>query len=234
MRRVLACSLPLLLFACQSQTTPDAADPQKAGKKVPKPIYIGTIYQVYPAHNFALVRLARDVPKVGVTLISHPADGSNLRLGNLCVSAEKVDNTVSRMIAADIRSGTVMRGDAVYIYMDLTAQAPRTQADPAATPADAPAPAATPAPVGAGASPLASPDATTPSPSATPTPPWMADGAASVSPTPAAPTTPAASPATPSNSGSAPVRSPGAGSPDPDLPDFIKKIPDTVDGWENI
>lgn len=111
---------PILLLSCQSQRVIDGEVQEKEEKSnKPAPRYLGSIYQVYPNNNFALIRLLGPNPKPGTTLIAHPADGSSARIANLCVSNEKVNNAISRVIAADIRSGSVMKGDAVYIYRSL-------------------------------------------------------------------------------------------------------------------
>ncbi len=219
MRRLVIWALPLLLLACQNQTSPDGATTEPVKTKKPAPIYIGTIQQVYPDHNFALVRLARMVPKVGTTLISHPADGTNLRLGNLCVSAEKIDNSVSRMIAADIRGGTVVRGDAVYIYDNVLAQRPKTQTVTddiisEETPLSTDDAAFLKDPVAAVAEkqqPYEQSEDTTP--------PWFEEDTSS----------------TPAPAISSPEKLPDSKKrPDPTLPSFIEDIPDRIEDWENL
>ncbi len=217
MRRFFICALPLLLLACQNQTSPDGGEKEPTEEKKPAPIYIGTIQQVYPDHNFALVRLARMVPKTGTTLISHPADGSNLRLGNLCVSAEKIDHSVSRMIAADIRGGTVVRGDAVYIYDNVLAQRPKKQVVEEETD-----------PIDGGSSFFVDPitaatEKQVPAdPSEDTTPPWFEEDSSPTIPAPApAVTTPTTRPASKSK-------------PDPTLPSFIEDIPDRIEDWDNL
>ncbi|MFI3244318.1 MAG: hypothetical protein R3Y56_08710 [Akkermansia sp.] len=216
MRRLLILSLPLLLLACQNQTSPDGSSDDPQEEKKPAPIYIGTIQQVYPDHNFALVRLARMVPKTGTTLISHPADGTNLRLGNLCVSAEKIDNSVSRMIAADIRGGTVVRGDAVYIYDNVLAQRPKKQVITEDTPITA-----------EDAEFLADPVASVAHKQEAVqegddiTPPWFEEDS-SVAPIPAPAIT-------------APNKLPaGTKKSDPSLPSFIEDIPDRIEEWDDM
>lgn len=97
---------------------------EKQKQQEPPPVYLGTIDQVYPEKNFALVRLIAPMPEPGTTLISHPADGSMGRVGNLSVSSERVD---SLRLAADIRGGTVMRGDYVFAYKPLSEPSAKTQ-----------------------------------------------------------------------------------------------------------
>ncbi len=210
-RRVLACAMPLLLLACQNQSSPVESTRKTSKKTNPKPIYIGTVQQVYPDHNFALVRLARMVPKAGTTLISHPADGTNLRLGNLTVSAEKINNSVSRMIAADIRGGTVVSGDAVYIYENIIPNDAKKQEvadeialkendffeDPIAAVAEVQAEAQD---------------------TEEQVPAWLDENETAPAPAPAI-TSPTPVPAKKTTS-------------DPALPSFIKDIPDRIEGWE--
>ena len=82
------------------------------------PLHLGAVHQVYPEQGFALLRIIGPVPKGGTVLISHPMDGTNSRIGNLIVSSEFA--TRNNIIAADIRSGTVMKGDRVFQYRNLS------------------------------------------------------------------------------------------------------------------
>ncbi len=81
------------------------------------PLHLGAVHQVYPQQGFALLRIIGPMPKGGTVLISHPADGSNARIGNLVVSSEYT--TRNNIIAADIRSGEVMRGDRIFQYRSI-------------------------------------------------------------------------------------------------------------------
>lgn len=81
------------------------------------PLHLGAVHQVYPQQGFALLRIIGPMPKGGTVLISHPADGSNTRIGNLIVSSEYT--TRNNIIAADIRSGEVMRGDRIFQYRSI-------------------------------------------------------------------------------------------------------------------
>lgn len=109
----------LLLGSCQQQQQPQAqAEEQEEQKsKVPPPLHLGAVHQVYPEQNFALLRIIGPMPGPGVTLITHPADGSNSRIGNLVISTGQP--TRNNIIAADIRSGTVVRGDRVFRYRNI-------------------------------------------------------------------------------------------------------------------
>ncbi len=89
-------------------------------EKAAPPLHLGAVHQVYPEHGFALLRIIGPMPKTGTTLITHPADGSNSRLGNLSISSQKP--TRDRIIAADIRSGTIMQGDRVFLYRNIAQQ----------------------------------------------------------------------------------------------------------------
>ncbi len=82
------------------------------------PLHLGAVHQVYPQQGFALLRIIGPMPKGGTVLISHPADGSNTRIGNLIVSTEYT--TRNNIIAADIRSGEVMRGDRIFQYRSIS------------------------------------------------------------------------------------------------------------------
>ncbi len=112
----------LLLPACQQQQQQQ----QKTGsetateRKVAPPLHIGAVHQVYPEQGFALLRIIGPMPRTGTTLITHPPDGSNTRLGNLCISSQQP--TRDRVIAADIRSGTILKGDRVFLYRDISQQ----------------------------------------------------------------------------------------------------------------
>ncbi len=99
-----------------SQKAGDGETPPEE-KKVLPPLHLGAVHQVYPAQKFALLRIIGPIPAPGTTLISHPADGSTTRIGNLMVS----ENSSSRrgMLVADIRSGSVVSGDRVFLYRNI-------------------------------------------------------------------------------------------------------------------
>lgn len=123
-KRLLLClCTSVLLTGCNllQQQEGEKEEAQQEEKKlvIPPPLHLGAVHQVYPEQNFALLRMLGPVPGPGTTLITHPADGSNDRVGNLCVS--NAGSTRSNMIAADIRSGTVVQGDRVFFYRDIAA-----------------------------------------------------------------------------------------------------------------
>lgn len=97
---------------------------EKSKEETPPPQYIGTVEQVYTDRHFALIRLVGPQQSPGTTLITHPLDGSNSRVGNLSVSSERLD---SWCLVADIRGGTVVKGDVVYVYRPLQAPDARKQ-----------------------------------------------------------------------------------------------------------
>ncbi len=111
-------SLCLLLPACQQQHEP--GESRKAENEAAPPLHIGSVHQVYPEQGFALLRIIGPMPPTGSTLISHPPDGSNSRLGNLCISSQKP--TRDHIIAADIRSGTILKGDRIFQYRNISQQ----------------------------------------------------------------------------------------------------------------
>lgn len=122
MKRWLPAALAGVAFAVcscsvltQQQQAPEETKETK--KKIPPPLYLGTVHQVYPDKGFALLRIIGPIPKEGVTLITHPFDGTNARIGNLLVSS--IEAAGKGIIAADIRSGTVVQGDRVYLYRDV-------------------------------------------------------------------------------------------------------------------
>ncbi len=110
-------SLTLLHPACIQQQRRDAAEQEAAAPKVLPPLHLGAVHQVYPEQGFALLRIIGPMPGPGTTLITHPADGSNERIGNLCVSAQHASR--DGILAADIRSGTVVKGDRVFRYRNI-------------------------------------------------------------------------------------------------------------------
>lgn len=119
MKRLFFClTLSALLSGCsllQQQTAPSE---DKEHTKTPPPMYLGEVHQVYPSQGFALLRIIGPMPKAGVTLITHPVDGSTSRMGNLAISADSAPR--NGMAVADIRSGTVVSGDRVFLYRDIS------------------------------------------------------------------------------------------------------------------
>lgn len=119
------CYLLLLGMACTLHTGCSylerlfgrkSAAAEERKKELP-PLYLGTVHQVYPSQNFALLRIIGPVPQPGVTLITHPADGSTSRMGNLVVSENNTGK--GGIIAADVRSGSVASGDRVFQYRSI-------------------------------------------------------------------------------------------------------------------
>lgn len=108
-----------LLFApaCQQQQITEGEKEAQAEKVLP-PLHLGAVHQVYPDQGFALLRIIGPMPKGGTILITHPADGSNERIGNLIVSSDFAAR--NNIIAADIRSGAVMKGDRVFQYRNIS------------------------------------------------------------------------------------------------------------------
>ena len=116
---VLMSTLPVACMQQQQQQSSDSQTEKLQKTEMAPPIHLGAVHQVYPEQGFALLRIIGPVPKGGTVLISHPMDGSNSRIGNLIVSSEFA--TRNNIIAADIRSGTVMKGDRVFQYRNLSA-----------------------------------------------------------------------------------------------------------------
>lgn len=116
---VLMSALPVACIQQQQQQQSSDTQTEKLQEhEMAPPLHLGAVHQVYPEQGFALLRIIGPVPKGGTVLISHPMDGSNSRIGNLIVSSEFA--TRNNIIAADIRSGTVMKGDRVFQYRNLS------------------------------------------------------------------------------------------------------------------
>ena len=123
-----------LLSSCSVLQQQNKDQQQEEERKTPTPLYMGEVHQVYPSQNFALLRIiARPLPQAGETLITHPADGSTARMGNLVVSPDTSPN--HDMIAADIRSGTVASGDLVFLYRNIAPPEENNDTPTADTPA---------------------------------------------------------------------------------------------------
>lgn len=105
-----------LLAACQQQKQPEPANEESQNKVLP-PLHLGAVHQVYPEQGFALLRIIGPIPAPGTVLITHPADGSNSRVGNIMVTADAP--TGNRIIAAEIRAGQLVKGDRVFLYRHL-------------------------------------------------------------------------------------------------------------------
>ncbi len=122
-RYLLLSGISLLLASCQMFMQEQEEVKPKEEKKE-SVYYIGTVYKIYADSNFALIRVVKDKPAAGTTLISHPITGAHIRMANLSVSKETVNNSITPLIAADIRSGDLVVGDAVYIYQAVGAPTP--------------------------------------------------------------------------------------------------------------
>lgn len=211
MRKLLSfsvlCAAALCMSACslvQQQNAGESSDAAAEERPViAPPLHIGAVHQVYPDQRFATIRLLGPIPAAGATLITHPADGSPERIGNLCVSNGL--HIRNGLITADIRSGTVVKGDRVFLYQSIAAPEGREQTDDTPLPADnTPADDVIPEPSGLD------------TPAATNTP-W------------ATPSTPAAD--TPAVETSV-LPDDGTGVPEPTAPSSkLDDIPDTYDGW---
>lgn len=109
-----------MLISCSQMQQSQKQDtaPQEPPQEAPPPLYLGSVHQVFSADKFALLRIIGPIPAEGTVLITHPADGSTERVGNLIVaSAQHARNSI---IAADIRAGVVMKGDRVFQYRSIT------------------------------------------------------------------------------------------------------------------
>lgn len=111
----------------QKQEQPPAE--QETAPEIPPPLYLGTVHQVFSADKFALLRIIGPLPPEGTVLITHPADGSTERVGNLVVSSAQ--HARNNIIAADIRAGLVVKGDRVFKYRTI-ASAPIEEEEPEA------------------------------------------------------------------------------------------------------
>lgn len=201
-----------LLSACSLLPQQQQQEKQQAEEEtitIPPPLHLGAVHQVYPEQHFALLRMIGPVPAPGTTLITHPADGSNDRVGNLCVS--NATGTRNGIIAADIRSGTVVKGDRVFRYREIAAPDPKEQEEDYqenTTPDTGDTPTA--------GDDTVLPEDNTPmlpdAPPAATTEPQQVD-------TTVLPETPA----------------PAIPAPTPDtVPDVIQDVPDDLNGWDNI
>lgn len=200
--------LAALLSACtllpQQQQQQEKQKAEEEAPTLPPPLHLGAVHQVYPEQRFALLRMIGPVPVPGTTLITHPADGSNDRVGNLCVS--NATSTRHGIIAADIRSGTVVKGDRVFRYREIAPPDPKEQEeeyqedDTQATEAD-----------GTGDDTVLTQDDTPIIPDAAPEPQQVDTTVLPEEPTPAIP------------------------APNPDtVPDSIRDVPDSIDDWNNL
>lgn len=208
MKMIAAFAAAACLFAaCQQQKSPEQ-EKKPVAEEAP-PLYLGAVHQVYPEQGFALLRIIGPMPKAGSTLITHPADGSVSRIGNLEISTGQPAR--NGIIAADIRSGTVVKGDRVFQYRDI-AQHPGKEQEAAPEAAGAEDSADSPSVEG---------EASLPSPTKAP----MVEE-------------PVTSPAEGIDVTLLPDNEPTPGStlrpvaPPAEVPDYLKEIPTDIKGWE--
>lgn len=102
----------------QQQNNPEEKDKAEEKERMPPPLHLGSVHQIFPEKGFALLRIIGPLPREGAVLISHPADGATDRVGNLIVSGGQ--HRRGNMIVADIRSGTVIKGDRVFLYRSIS------------------------------------------------------------------------------------------------------------------
>ncbi len=213
----LVLSLALVPAACiqQQQQRQEAAAAAEAAKpKAEPPLHLGAVHQVYPEQGFALLRIIGPMPGPGTTLITHPADGSNARIGNLCISAQQPSRNA--IIAADIRSGTVVKGDRVFRYRNI-AGADDNSGDVIA--------AERPTGLAPEEGEFSADDAPIPPPTAA----EEQQEPPSITPedSPAVETT-----VLPTITPAAPGSDPGAPSAPAQAPDYLDSIPDNLDDWD--
>ena len=217
------------LVACQSQQSQDDQNKQKVSG--PAPLHLGAVHQVFPGQGFATLRFIGPVPPAGTTLITHPPDGSNSRVGNLQLPLDR--QVRNSYVVATIRSGVVFQGDRVFMYRNVGQAAPAADA--------AGADGVTPAIPGDGSQ-LGTPDAgsmgMTPSPSPTAgTTTLPADFAPEG--TPIGPQIPAMDPLQPLPEQQPeevpvvqPVSQPTRKTSSGNIPDYLNDIPDNVNDWD--
>lgn len=108
----------VLLSSCSQLQQQKPEEESQAIEFLP-PLHLGAVHQVFPADKFALLRIIGPMPAEGTVLITHPADGTADRVGNLIVSSAQ--HARNNIIAADIRAGVVMKGDRVFQYRNIAA-----------------------------------------------------------------------------------------------------------------
>lgn len=110
------------VVACQTQQTQDGQNKQTVNG--PAPLHLGAVHQVFPDQGFATLRFIGPVPPAGTTLITHPPDGSNSRVGNLQLPLDL--QVRDSYVVATIRSGVVFQGDRVFMYRNIGQTTPGT------------------------------------------------------------------------------------------------------------
>ncbi len=213
-------SLTLLLALCllpssciwQQQQQKQGEETKEQEEKLLPPQHLGAVHQVYPEQGFALLRIIGPLPGPGTTLITHPADGSASRIGNLCIASQQVSR--DGIIAADIRSGLVLKGDRVFRYRNISSADEGGDVIVAERPAglaDAERPATgTEAPIPA------------PETASGDTPADIPDPAGTTVETTVLPTTLPDAPGSESNAPATPYKA----------PDYLNSIPDDISAWD--
>ncbi len=212
--------LSLLPAAClqQSQRQQEAEETAPAKPREAPPLHLGAVHQVYPTQGFALLRIIGPMPGPGTTLITHPADGSTARMGNLSISDQQPAR--DGIIAADIRSGTVVKGDRVFRYRNISAACDGVDESGDIIAMERPAG-------------LEMPEGET----SAPIPPPVLTGADETAPSFSAdegePVT-VETTVLPTTAPVAPGSDPGAPAAPAQAPDYLNSIPDTIDGWDSL
>ncbi len=208
----LALALSLLPVGCLQQQQQQRAreEAEQAAPRMRPPLHLGAVHQVYPEQGFALLRIIGPMPGPGVTLITHPADGSNSRIGNLCISSQQPSR--DGIVAADIRSGTVVKGDRVFRYRNIAEQDESDDVIAAERPTG-----------------LATQDALPTTDTPIPAPEFSADEAPIPAPELSGSVETTVLPTTiPAAAGSAP----GAPAAPAQAPDYLNSIPDSIEDWD--
>lgn len=116
MVKTAATLMMLAAVGCQQHKGNTGSDTEQT-ENVQPPLHLGAVHQVYPDQGFALLRMIGPVPKAGAVLVTHPANGEPTRIANLVVTSDQP--TKNRFIAAEIRSGSPLQGDRVFMYRNI-------------------------------------------------------------------------------------------------------------------
>ena len=196
------------------------AERQANLQKAPPPLHLGAVHQVFPEKHFALLRIIGPVPAEGTVLITHPPDGATDRIGNLCVSSAQ--NAHSNIIAADIRSGTVIKGDRVYLYRSVAVQ-PEARDDEGNPTGES---------AGSGETAGEATDPAQPEPATLPQPPaGRADAAAATTPATTTADVPSPAPEPTNSVETTVVPEQDKLDQDPENKALIDDVPDSINGW---
>lgn len=126
---LLGCALQISCSQMQQQQEQDAK-PEPKQEEAPPPVYLGSVHQVFASDKFALLRIIGPLPPEGTVLISHPIDASTNRMANLIVSSSQ--HARNNIIAADIRAGSVAKGDRVFKYRSIASTPELEEEEPQA------------------------------------------------------------------------------------------------------